>query len=82
VRKVWKQRQREGPRRRPLHGGAADAAPRAGRRGAGPGLQADPQAGAGAPRPPDLITRQFTAARPNQLWVADLTYVATGRGFV
>ena len=36
----------------------------------------------GAPRPPDLVTRQFTAARPNQLWVADLTYVATGRGFV
>jgi transposase InsO family protein len=34
-----------------------------------------------APRPPDLVTRQFTATRPNQLWVADLTYVATWRGF-
>jgi putative transposase len=34
------------------------------------------------PRPPDLVTRQFTATRPNQLWVADLTYVATWRGFV
>ena len=34
------------------------------------------------PRPPDLVTRQFTAIRPNQLWVADLTYVATWRGFV
>ena len=33
-------------------------------------------------RPPDLVTRQFTAAHPNQLWVADLTYVATWRGFV
>jgi putative transposase len=33
-------------------------------------------------RPPDLVTRQFTATRPNQLWVADLTYVATWRGFV
>ena len=33
-------------------------------------------------RPPDLVTRHFTAARPNQLWVADLTYVATWRGFV
>ena len=32
--------------------------------------------------PPDLVTRQFTAERPNQLWVADLTYVATWRGFV
>ena len=26
--------------------------------------------------------RDFTATRPNQLWVADLTYVATWRGFV
>lgn len=33
-------------------------------------------------RPPDLVTRQFTATQPNQLWVADLTYVATWRGFV
>jgi transposase InsO family protein len=36
----------------------------------------------GAVRPPDLVERQFTATRPNQLWVADLTYVATWRGFV
>ncbi len=35
-----------------------------------------------APRPPDLVTRQFTTVRPNQLWVADLTCVATWRGFV
>ena len=35
----------------------------------------------GATRPPDLVTRQFVATRPNQLWVADLTYVATWRGF-
>ncbi len=35
-----------------------------------------------AARPPDLVTRQFKAVRPNQLWVADLTYVATWRGFV
>jgi putative transposase len=34
-----------------------------------------------APRPMDLVTRQFKATRPNQLWVADLTYVATWRGF-
>lgn len=33
-------------------------------------------------RPRDLVARNFTAARPNQLWVADLTYVATWRGFV
>lgn len=34
-----------------------------------------------AARPLDLVTRQFRADRPNQLWVADLTYVATWRGF-
>lgn len=34
-----------------------------------------------ATRPMDLVTRQFKATRPNQLWVADLTYVATWRGF-
>jgi transposase InsO family protein len=33
-------------------------------------------------RPADLVDRQFTATRPNQLWVADFTYVATWRGFV
>jgi len=33
-------------------------------------------------RPADLVQRQFTATRPNQLWVADLTYVATWSGFV
>ena len=33
-------------------------------------------------RPPDLVEREFKASRPNQLWVADLTYVATWLGFV
>ena len=37
---------------------------------------------AAAARPADLVERQFTATRPNQLWVADVTYVATWRGFV
>jgi len=32
--------------------------------------------------PPDLVQRDFTATRPNQLWVADLTYVSTWRGYV
>src|SRR5690606_7275547 len=36
----------------------------------------------GASRPADLVDRQFVATRPNQLWVADFTYVATWRGFV
>lgn len=35
-----------------------------------------------AQRPPDLVERDFRASRPNQLWVADLTYVATWSGFV
>jgi len=35
-----------------------------------------------APRPADLVERDFSADRPNQLWVADLTYVATWSGFV
>ncbi len=34
-----------------------------------------------AVRPSDLVDRDFTATRPNQLWVADLSYVATWRGF-
>ena len=33
-------------------------------------------------RPADLVDRRFTATQPNQLWVADFTYVATWRGFV
>ena len=35
-----------------------------------------------APCAQDLVQRQFTAERPNQLWVADFTYVSTWRGFV
>jgi len=33
-------------------------------------------------RPLDRVNRQFNVVRPNALWVADLTYVATWRGFV
>ena len=35
-----------------------------------------------APRPADLVERNFTAVRPNQLWVADLTYISTWSGKV
>jgi putative transposase len=38
--------------------------------------------GEAVPRPADLVDRDFSADRPNQLWVADLTYVATWSGFV
>lgn len=30
---------------------------------------------------PDLVKRNFTATRPNQLWVADITFVPTWAGF-
>lgn len=33
-------------------------------------------------RPADLVNRQLTATAPNQLWVADLTYVPTLSGWV
>ncbi len=33
-------------------------------------------------RPTDKVNRQFVATRPNQLWVADITFVSTWAGFV
>ena len=32
-----------------------------------------------AARPLDLVARNFSATRPNELWVSDFTYVATWR---
>jgi putative transposase len=43
-----------------------------------------PKAGAAAKdsqRAPDLLNRDFTAARPNVVWVTDFTYVRTWAGF-
>ena len=31
---------------------------------------------------PDLVQRAFTATGPNQLWVADITYIPTATGFL
>jgi putative transposase len=33
-------------------------------------------------RPPDLVQRDFSASRPNELWVVDFTYVPTWSGTV
>ena len=40
--------------------------------------RADPD----AVRAPDLVNRNFTASRPDQLWVADFTYCSTWSGIV
>ena len=79
--KVWKELQREGP---PVARCTVVRLYRAlGLRGIVRGRRArttlpEPL----AHRPQDLVQRDFTATRPNQLWLADLTYVATWRGFV
>lgn len=39
---------------------------------------ADPDAA----RPPDLVKRLFVADRPNQLWLADITYASTWEGWL
>jgi putative transposase len=36
----------------------------------------------GAQRAPDLVNRDFSADRPNRLWVADITYIHTWAGFL
>jgi putative transposase len=36
----------------------------------------------GARQAPDLVERDFTAQRPNRLWVADITYIPTWAGFL
>ena len=36
----------------------------------------------GAPPAPDLVDRNFTAERPDRLWVADITYLPTWAGFL
>jgi transposase InsO family protein len=77
VRKVWRQLRREG------HAVArctiARLMHRAGLRGAvrGRRFKTTTCPDTSSPRPPDLVTRRFAAVRPNELWVADLTYVAT-----
>ena len=80
--KVWKQLKREGIRvarctvERLMQDLGLEGVTR-GRR-----FKVTTRADESSPRPLDLVDRNFTAERPNQLWVSDLTYVATWRGFV
>jgi putative transposase len=81
-RKVWKELQREA---RPVARCTVERLMRAmGLRGAvrGGAWVTTTRPDLSASRPSDLVDRNFTATRPNQLWVADFTYVATWRGFV
>ncbi|RJS91687.1 IS3 family transposase [Salinisphaera sp. Q1T1-3] len=81
ARKVWRQLQRDQwhvarctvkrlMRDMGLHGVTRGRAPRT------------TQSDACQAAPEDHVRRDFTAHAPNQLWVADFTYVATWRGFV
>jgi hypothetical protein len=58
---------------------APDASPRIARRSARQGIQ-DDDSRYGGTAPFGLGSSSVRAERPNQLWVADLTFVATWRG--
>jgi putative transposase len=80
VRKVWRQLHREGTpvgrcrvARLMRNAGLSGRTRGKGRRTTIPDLT--------VARPADLVDRNFTVAAPNVLWVADITYVATWRGF-
>jgi transposase InsO family protein len=81
LRKIWKQLRREGVA--VARGTVARLMRRLGLAGAvrGRAFRRTTLPDTPTPRPPDLVTCH-AATRPNQLWVADLTYVATWRGFV
>jgi putative transposase len=79
--KVWRQLRRE--KTDVARCTVARLMRRAGLRGAirGRAYKVTTVAEARANQPPDLVHRAFTATRPDQLWVADITYVATWVGF-
>ena len=81
VRKVWRQLRREG--RDVARCTVARLMREMGLQGAvrGRRFKTTKPDSSGA-RPMDLVERDFNATRPNELWVSDLTYIATWRGFV
>ncbi len=81
VRKVWRQMRREGVE--VARCTVARLMRQMGLQGAVRGRRFKTTIGdASSPRPADLVERNFKVSRPNALWVADLTYVATWAGFV
>jgi len=84
VRKIWRQLRREGVAvaRCAVARLMRDLQLQGVVRGKAPRTTTTPPVDDPTGRPADLVARDFTADRPNLLWVADLTYVATRRGFV
>jgi transposase InsO family protein len=80
VRKVWRQLSREGAS--VARCTVARLMRQMGLRGVVRGKETRTTIAGKAPCPADRVNRQFRAARPNLLWLADFTYVATWRGFV
>ena len=82
ARKVWRQLVREG--RKVARCTVERLMRQMGLQGAtrGPRFKVTTIVGEAVARPADLVERDFTAQAPNQLWVADLTYVASWSGFV
>jgi putative transposase len=79
AKKVWKQLNRE-----PIpvaRGTVARLMQAMGLRGVTRGRVGTTLPAVGPERRRDLVERNFQATRPHQRWVADLTYVATWRGF-
>ena len=80
VRKVWRQLRREGVA--VARCTVARLMRRLGLQGAVRGRRAKTtQSVVQGERPDDRVNREFKVSRPNALWVSDLTYVATWRGF-
>jgi transposase InsO family protein len=78
ARKVWLQLQREGVRvaRCTVERLMREMGLRGATRGGG--FKVTTHAVEGQERPADLVDRDFSASRPNELWVSDLTYVRVG----
>ena len=80
VRKVWRQLRREGVA--VARCTVARLMRRMGLQGAVRGRRVKTtHAPVHSEHPDDRVNREFKVSRPNALWVSDLTYVATWRGF-